>query len=435
MDLSIEIPTEQTNTESVPTPDAGESPSDTGESPAEGRSLPWDDAAAFWSSLSAATAQLPAPLGVLELRALRHNAHGMLARANGKPIRVASKSLRVRELLDSVLALDGYQGILAFTLAEALWLATDHDDIVVGYPTADRAALSALLADPQAADRITLMVDDLAQLDIIDAIAAPNRRPELRIAIDVDASWRAKVLGHVGVRRSPLHTADEAGRFARIIAKREGFKLVGLMMYEAQIAGQPDEAGVSDPVIRWVQQQSGTELQERRAAVVTAIEEIAALEFVNGGGTGSLEYTSADAAVTEVTAGSGLTAGHLFDGYRAFDLAPALAFAFDVVRRPRSDIATVLGGGWIASGPATDSRQPLPVWPAGLKMLGREGAGEVQTPLEGANVRQLEIGDRVWFRHAKSGEVAERLNEYQLVDDGRLLGAVPTYRGEGKAFL
>ena len=63
------------------------------------------------------------------------------------PLRVASKSVRVRGVLDAVLALPGYAGVLAYTLPEALWLAETHDDIVLGYPSVDRAALAALAAD------------------------------------------------------------------------------------------------------------------------------------------------------------------------------------------------------------------------------------------------------------------------------------------------
>jgi len=207
------------------------------------------------------------------------------------------------------------------------------------------------------------------------------------------------------------------------------------MMYEAQIAGQPDKDGASDPVIRWMQRRSAEELLARRARIVGALREIASLEFVNGGGTGSLELTASDQAVTEVTAGSGLLAGHLFDRYRIFDPAPAAAFSLEVVRRPTESIATVLGGGWIASGPPAASRQPLPVWPQGLRTLGREGAGEVQTPLQGEAARSLRVGDRVWFRHSKSGELAERVNAYHLIEADRVVGEAPTYRGEGRAFL
>ena len=393
-----------------------------------------------WPRLTAATAHLPAPVAVIDTDALRYNTLDLLVRAAAVPIRVASKSVRVRAVLDAVLAMPGYQGILAFTLAEALWLADDHDDIVMGYPTADRSAIATLVSDERAASRITLMVDDEAQLDLVDAVRPPGSRAEVRVAIDADASWRAPgPLGHIGVRRSPLHTPGDVAAFARRIAERDGFRLVGLMMYEAQIAGQPDAPGytegTADGIIRWMKRRSLAELTDRRRAIVDALREVATLEFVNGGGTGSLETTAADEAVTELTAGSGLLAGQLFDGYGAFAPAPAAAFALDVVRRPTADIATVLGGGWIASGPALASRQPGVAWPTGLRMLAREGSGEVQTPLQGPHARGLAVGDRVWFRHAKSGELAERVNEYHLVAGDTVVGTLPTYRGEGKAFL
>lgn len=396
---------------------------------------PWTDPAAYWSARTEAIAGESGPVATIDLDALRYNALDLVVRSSGVPIRVASKSIRVRDVLDASLALPGYRGILAFTLPEALWLAETHDDVVLGYPSVDRAAIARLAADEQAAMRITLMVDDLAQLDLVDAVASPASRPTLRVAIDADASWRAPMLGHIGVRRSPVHDAAEVARLARGIAGRAGFRLVGLMMYEAQIAGQPDAVGSGDAVIRWMQGRSRHELVDRRGAIVSALRQIAPLEFVNGGGTGSLETTSSDLAVTETTAGSGLLAGHLFDGYRAFTPAPAAAFALEVVRKPTADIATVLGGGWIASGPPVASRQPRPVWPAGLRTLPREGSGEVQTPLQGDAARSLRVGDRVWFRHAKSGELAERVDRYHLTRGAEVVGEALTYRGEGKSFL
>lgn len=406
-----------------------------GRRPASDPDALWSHPDRFWSSLTDATAHLPAPVAVIDREALRHNAMDLLVRAGGIPIRVATKSVRVRAVIDAVLEIPGYRGLLAFTLAEALWLAEQHDDIVLGYPTVDRAALARLLADERAASRITLMIDDIAHLDVIDSVAVPGSRPEVRVAIDVDASLRSPSLGHVGVRRSPLHSASDVAVFARQVVRRRGFRLVGLQMYEAQIAGQGDAAGPDAPVIRMVQSRSRDELRRRRAEIAEAMTQVAPLEFLNGGGTGSLEFTGSDESLTEATAGSGLLAGHLFDGYRSFRPAPAAAIAFDVVRKPTNDIATVLGGGWVASGPAVASRQPLPVWPAGLHTLGREGAGEVQTPLRGPSARDLSVGDRVWFRHAKSGEGAERVERYHLVSGGTVIGELPTYRGEGKAFL
>ncbi|MGF3056691.1 alanine racemase [Microbacterium sp. YY-01] len=403
--------------------------------PALSGAEPWQHSEHWWPRLTAATAGRAAPLGIIDVAALRHNALDMLVRSGGLPIRVASKSVRVRGVLDAVLQLPGYRGILAFTLAEALWLARDHDDIVVAYPTVDRDSIARLVRDEEACRRITLMVDDHAHLDIIDAVVAPSQRSRVRVAIDVDASLRTRSLGHIGVRRSPWFSPEQTAAFARSVVERPGFRLVGVQMYEAQIAGQPDNVGADVGVIRAVQALSRAELSERRARIVAAITAFTPLEFVTGGGTGSLEYTGADPVMTEVTAGSGLLAGHLFDGYRSFSLAPAAAFAFDVVRKPAADIATVLGGGWIASGPSVASRQPLPVWPEGLRMLPREASGEVQTPLRGPAATNLSIGDRVWFRHAKSGEPAEHIDQYCLVQGNEVVGELPTYRGEGRTFL
>ena len=60
---------------------------------------PWSDAAAWWPALTEATRGIDPPLGVLSVEALAANAHGLLDRADGLPIRVASKSVRVRGVL------------------------------------------------------------------------------------------------------------------------------------------------------------------------------------------------------------------------------------------------------------------------------------------------------------------------------------------------
>lgn len=400
-------------------------------------SAPWrDDPAGYWGALTEATAHLDTPLGAIDADALAANAHDMLDRAQGTPIRVASKSVRVRGVLDAVLALPGYRGILAYTLPEALWLAGQgHQDVVVGYPTADRGALARLASSPELSSRVTVMIDDVAQLDLIDAVAAPAKRHPIRVCLELDASLDAPVLGHLGVRRSPVHTPAQARALAEQIVRRDGFALVGIMAYEAQIAGLTNKG---KPIVQAMQRSSVRELAERRGAAVAAVRELADLEFVNGGGTGSLESTHADPSVTEIAAGSGLFGPHLFDGYRQFTPAPAAAFALSVVRRPTGDIATLLGGGWIASGPSQPDRLPQLAWPQGLKMLPREGAGEVQTPVTGSPVSTgstTDIGDRVWLRHTKAGELSEHLNAFALVQHGAVIDELPTYRGEGHAFL
>lgn len=401
---------------------------------------PWrDDPAAYWGALTRATAGLDTPLGALDLDALSANAFDMLDRAQGTAIRVASKSVRVRGVLDAVLALPGYAGILAYTLPEALWLATQvegragHPDVVVGYPSVDRDAYARLVRDDRLRAAVTVMIDDVAQLDAIDAFV-PKHAP-IRVCLELDASFDAPVLGHIGVRRSPVHTPQQARALAEQIVGRPGFELVGMMAYEAQVAGV---ANKGKPVIQTMQRASTRELAERRGAAVASVREVADLEFVNGGGTGSLESTHADASVTEIAAGSGLFGPHLFDGYRQFTPAPAAAFALSVVRRPTPEIATILGGGWIASGPPGPDRLPQLAWPQGLKMQPREMAGEVQTPVQvrgGVGARDLKVGDRVWLRHTKAGEVSDHLNAFAVVQDGKIVAELPTYRGEGKAFL
>jgi D-serine deaminase-like pyridoxal phosphate-dependent protein len=376
--------------------------------------------------LTAATADLDPPLAALDLAALTANADDLVRRAGGTPVRLASKSVRCRWVLDTVLARPGFGGVMAYALREACWLARGGvTDVLMGYPTADRGALRELAGDPALLAAVTLMVDDEAQLTWIRAVApdAP-----VRVCIDVDASLRIGRL-HLGVRRSPLRTPADAARLAER-ADALGFRVVGVMFYEAQIAGLPD----TSPAVRLVKKRSAAELARRRGDVVEAVEKVVgALEIVNSGGTGSLEISSADRAVTEVTAGSGLYVPTLFDRYRAFQPRPALYFALPVVRRPAPGIATLFGGGYIASGPAGKTRLPSPAL-RGLKLLGTEGAGEVQTPLQGPGAAGLRIGDRVWFRHAKAGELGERLDTIHVVDGAAITASVPTYRGEGRTF-
>lgn len=399
---------------------------------------PWLDPSSYWPGLTAATSELDPPYGVISLQALAANAFGMLERANGTTIRVASKSVRVRSVIDSVLALPGFHGILAYTLREALWLAEDHDDIAIAYPTVDRIGIRTLATDARLASRITLMVDSVDQLDLVDSVLAPGKREVVRLCLDLDASFTSRLLGHLGTYRSPLFTPADARGLAEKIAARPGFRLVGMMAYEGQIAGtvdRPEGRPVLGATVRWMQRQSARELAVRRAAAVAAVREVTELEFVNGGGTGSLESTGAEAAVTEIGAGSGLFGPHLFDHYTRFTPAPAAAFALSVVRKPTPEMATLLGGGWIASGPPGADRLPVVAWPEGLRMVPREMAGEVQTPVTGANAAALRVGDRVWLRHTKAGELSEHLNEFALVDGDRVVDMLPSYRGEGKAFL
>jgi D-serine deaminase-like pyridoxal phosphate-dependent protein len=262
---------------------------------------------------------------------------------------------------------------------------------------------------------------------------------EVQVCIDVDAGW-APLGGRVriGAKRSPVRTPEAAAGLAREIVARPGFRLVGLMAYEAQIAGvgdRPPGRPLMGLALRAVQALSARELAARRAEVVAAVREVAPLRFVNGGGTGSVDRTRAESAVTEVAAGSGLYGPTLFDAYRAFRPRPAAMFALPIVRKPARSVATALGGGYLARGAGDRSRLPSPYLPPGLRLDGQEGAGEVQTPLLGPPAADLRPGDRVYLRHAKAGELCERFTTLHLVEGDRIVEEVPTYRGDGRCFL
>jgi D-serine deaminase-like pyridoxal phosphate-dependent protein len=401
------------------------------------------DLDALRARYDAILADVSPPFAFADLDALRANADQMLGQAAGLPIRVASKSVRSLPMLRRIFALDDrFRGILSFTLPEALFLADEgFDDIFVAYPTTDRAALEELAA--HAAKRPdshpVLMVDDVAQLDLIET-AARALGATIRVAIDSDPSWwvAGGRLARIGPKRSPIRTAEQARRLATEIEHRDGTRLVGAMAYEGHIAGVGDDVPgrpLRSAAIRFMQARSEAELGERLPAVIAAIREVAELEWVNCGGTGSLSRSAKLGVATELTAGSGFYAPALFDTYRSLALTPAAMFCLPVTRRPQPGIATALGGGYVASGAAGADRLPVPYLPAGLELDRDEGAGEVQTPLRGPGAERLRVGDRVYLRHAKAGELCERFDSLYLVEGDAIADQVATYRGAGHAFL
>ncbi|MGX1856682.1 amino acid deaminase/aldolase [Dietzia sp. NPDC055340] len=384
------------------------------------------------AALEAATSELDAPLAALHLPSLRANLEDLRRRAAGTRIRIASKSVRsrgvLREALGQGLRGDGaVSGIMAYSLSEALWLVESGcDDVLLGYPTVDRAALTALAGDEGALAAVTLMVDDVRQLDIARDAGATGAR----VCVDVDCSLRLGPV-HLGVRRSPLRDSTDVESLVRQ-AVGMGFRVVGAMFYEAQVAGVPDNVRGIGPVKRL----SMRRLVAIREAVAETIERLTGStpEIINSGGSGSVAQSAAAPAVTEVTAGSGLYVPGLFDHYRTFTPRPSLFFALPAVRTPARGLTTFLYGGYVASGVPGWDRLPVPAAPTGLRFLGREGAGEVQTPMRG----EVAIGERAWWRHAKAGELCERFDTLHVVDDTAEGPAVveswPTYRGEGKCF-
>jgi D-serine deaminase-like pyridoxal phosphate-dependent protein len=377
-----------------------------------------------WAS---ATAGLPAPLVAVDLDAFDANADDLVRRAAGLPIRVASKSVRCRTLLDRVLARPGFAGVMAYAVPEAVWLVgAGVRDVFVAYPSVDEAALRALATDDLLRAEVTVTIDSVEHVRWLRDTLGTDVAG-LGVALDCDASLRVGRV-HLGVRRSPTRGADQALAVVRA-AVGVGLDVRGVMFYDAQVAGLPD----AGPHIRTMKRRSVRELEQRRAAVVDAVRAEVDLRFVNGGGTGSLHRFGDDRVVTELAAGSGLYAPTLFDGYDDFDPRPAMVFALPVVRRPAPGYVTAFGGGYVSSGEPGWSRVPSPVG-RGLSLVRTEATGEVQTPLHGEGADGLRIGDRVWMRGAKAGELLERFDAVHLVAGGELVATVPSYRGEGRNF-
>ncbi|MEZ4433781.1 MAG: alanine racemase [bacterium] len=380
--------------------------------------------------LARLAAALPRPAALVDLDAFDHNLAALVAAAAGRPIRIATKSLRHRALIRRALdrGAPHLRGLMCHHPAEAAWLAAHgFDDLLVAYPTTDPAALAAMASAVAAGATIRVVADDPAHLAALDRAAAAAGCT-LDALVDVDLSPRLGPL-HLGVRRSPLRTPAAAAAFARAAAASPRVRLVGFMAYEAHIAGLPHS--LANAAFKRLARPAAA---RRRAAIAAALRDAGVpLTLVNGGGTGSVASSAADPALTELTAGSALLASHLFDGV-GLDLAPALFIALEVARRPDARHVTCNKGGLIASGAPGPDRLPRPVWPPGLRPLGMEGAGEVQTPFRCPPGHGLAIGDTVLLRPAKAGEPAERFDRYHLVHAGAVVAVEPTYRGEGQHF-
>lgn len=378
------------------------------------------------------------PLAWVDLDSLDRNISTTLRRAGEKPIRVASKSVRSVGILERIL--DGHdriRGLMSFTGLEARFLAEQgFDDILVAYPVVHEPELRDVARAVDEGAHIILTVDDADQVDRTSAIA---REVGVTVSLCLDIDMSSTFPGiHFGVRRSDIRTPEAALELAGVIDDAAGVELAGVLGYEAQIAGLPDQNPAKNVVvnafIRLLKRRSSREVLERRGAVVDRLEDAGYdLAFVNGGGTGSLELTKRDDAVTEVTAGSAFYSPALFDYYDAFQHEPAAGYAIEVVRRPAPGIYTCRGGGYPASGPTEEDKSPVPYLPAGARLLDAEGAGEVQTPVRYDGT--LDLGDPVVMRHAKAGELCERFQTLTLLSEGRVVGETATYRGEGKCFL
>ena len=378
------------------------------------------------------------PLAFVDLDLFDRNVRDIATRAGNRTIRVASKSIRCVSLLQRILDANPiYRGIMAYSAREAVFLSQQgFDDILVAYPAWREADDMALAEELRRGKRIVLMADCAEHVQYLDKIGA-EFRVYVPICIDLDMSTRFPGL-YFGVRRSPITAPEQAVALCGVIKQSKHVRLHGLMGYEAQIAGLPDNVPggtVRNAIIRFLKRRSLREVRTRRARIVEAVRHAGFdLGFVNGGGTGSVESTVAEPCVTEVTVGSGFFSPVLFDWYEGFRHAPAAGYAIEITRKPCPNIYTCHGGGYVASGAGKD-KQPMPYLPKGARLLSTEGAGEVQTPVVYDGPETLTLGDPILMRYSKAGEMCERFNVLLAVSEGKVVDELPTYRGEGQVFL
>ena len=385
------------------------------------------------------------PLAFIDLDAFDANVAYVAEKAHGtgKTIRLGSKSIRCEPLMQRILDYsDIYQGFLTYTTEETKFLADKgQDDFIIAYPTVQPSDIDILIRLTREGKTVSVMVDSIEHLTTLSA-AGEQAGVALSACLEVDLAYRPfgtdKV--HLGLRRSPIRTPENALALAMQSKALKGVRIDCLMGYEGHIAGVSDNVpgrAFNNFLVRAVKDMSVKELTSRRQVVVRSLKDAGVeLRLVNGGGSGSLVSTLVDESVSEVTVGSGFYASGLFHHFKEVQYKPSAFFALQVVRVPKLGMVTCLGGGYIASGAIEASKAPLPVMPVGMSYLPLEGAGEVQTPLQLADdTPEIELGDPVFFQHAKAGELCERFNELYLLQDGKIIDVVYTYRGEGMNFL
>ncbi|MFT4682270.1 MAG: D-serine deaminase-like pyridoxal phosphate-dependent protein, partial [Flavobacteriales bacterium] len=309
------------------------------------------------------------------------------------------------------------------------------DDLLMGYPIWNEADILPICEEVKKGKQLVLMIDSVDHIKHLQSIGE-KQGLSIPVCLDLDMSSDFPGL-HFGVWRSSIRKASDAKPVIDAILKSPNVKLDGLMGYEAQIAGLGDNVkgqGPKNAVVKILKSRSVKEIAKRRAEVVKMIADAGIeLRFVNGGGTGSLDTTTTEEAVTEVTVGSGFFAPALFDHYEKFKYLPAAAYAIEVVRSPKPGTYTCLGGGFIASGEIGKLKEPVILFPKDGKLTDQEGVGEVQTPVlyDG----KLELGDPVILRHSKAGELCEHFTSVLLIQDGKVVGEAKTNRGLGYSFL
>lgn len=380
---------------------------------------------------------LTRPFACIDLDALDRNIAFVNRVAGQKGIRIATKSVRSIQLLQYIAErLNHPVGWMTFDLRETHYLLENgFDDLLLGYPQYEKDAVERIIPFIREGRTVIFMIDRLEQWQWLESIGQEHAIV-FGVCVDLNLSTDFKML-YFGTKRSALQTVDDVAALVRSGASFTHTTIIGVMGYEAQIAGVADLPVVSwqKLLIKRLKALSYKGVRKFRTDAIDLIRrEITTLRFVNGGGSGSIDFTAGEEEVTELTIGSAFYFPALFSRYKNLPLEPAAMFALRVTRKPEQGVVVCHGGGYIASGVTGSDKNPMPVWPANLSFLKNEGAGEVQTPLRDRD-DAVQIGDTVYFRHAKAGELCERFPELHARRGSRYEGAYKTYRGEDGCFL
>ena len=376
-----------------------------------------------------------------------------MAKPSGKTIRVATKSIRCAKLIDRILKRGKgvMKGLMTYSVREAKFLADEYnmDEFYIPYPTVQHTDLSLTYDMTQKGKWICLTVDSPEHVEIISqriqeiATEKSDENPKpIRVAIDLDMSFRFGSM-QLGPHRSKCKSVNDFAKVVEAVEESLYLTLSGIMGYEGHVAGLPDNnphSTIPNFIIRFIKAiffQQNVKFRRKIAEYCLANE--IKIEFFNGSGSGNLKNACADDAVlTEVTAGSAFLQGQLFDYFVDNECMGAFCFGLQCTR-VHCDYITCQSGGFIASGPCCADKNPKPFGnPLHLTPYKDEGFGEVQTPLQIKGKSKIKgdikVGDPLFFRPAKSGEIAEHFQEYHLKRDYKITGTAKTYRGYGHVF-
>lgn len=390
------------------------------------------------------------PSAWLDLDALDHNIELVNNKTKAINLRLATKSIRSLDILNYIKKNSpNYIGLMSYSAEESVYLLQNgFDNILCAYPTLDTQSIKQTFQYTDRGATMIWMVDKPEHLKLLNQLAASHDQI-ISVCLDINMSMPLPKL-YFGTKRSSLLSKKDLKQLLKQIKSSKNIKVTALMGYEAQIAGLPEQLPgktLLAPAIRVLKKRSQKQVSQRRGSLVQWLNKKGInLEIVNGGGSGSMDYTSSQPEVTEITVGSAYYKPAYFDYMDSMQPFKAAAgFVLPITRQPEKGVVTCHGGGFIASGAVGSDKAPVIEYPPGLTIRADEGFGEVQTPLD-INPKIInkdsipQIGDGVWCRHAKAGELCEHFNELvcyrqnQPLTDGSGIVTMITYRGEGKCF-